>query len=535
MADGQTKDREPGPWSPLRRPVFRALWIASLVANTGTWMRDLGASWLMTSLTDRPFLIAMVQVATSLPIFLLAVPAGALADIVDRRRYLIGTYSWIVVVSLVLGLMTVTDTVDPWSLLGMTFLLGVGMALTLPAFASTLPELVARAEIQSAVTLNSISVNVSRAVGPAIAGIIVAWYGPWLVFVLNAVAFTGILVVVIRWRREPMDNPLPSERFIGALRSGLRYVRQAPAVQSVLVRGGTFFLFASPMLALAPLVARDQLGGGAKLYGALLAAMGAGAVFAALTMPAIRRYLNRERLVRLGVVVQAAATALIGYTHDPRVAILAMLIGGMAWISVLSSLSAAGQLALPSWVRARGLSILIMTYMGGLAAGSAVWGRVTELTDVRTAFLLAAGFAVLGMVATRRLPISGHEDEDLSPSGSLPEPEPVSPVAGDRGPVMITVEYQIDPTRARDFARVMREMRRIRLRNGAISWGLFTDTARLGRYLEYFIELSWLEHIRHHHRVTVAERKILDQAEAFHEGDGPPTVRHFIAQSLPKA
>lgn len=508
--------------------------MATLVANTGTWMRDLAASWLMTSLTDRPLLIAMVQAATSLPIFLLALPAGALADIVERRRYLIFTYSWIAVFSLLLGLMTLMGLIDAMSLLIMTFILGVGMALTLPAFASTLPELVARAEIQSAVTLNSLSINVSRAVGPAIAGLLVAWVGPWLVFVLTAGAYSTILWVVVRWRREPVESPLPSERFFGALRSGMRYATQAPALQAVMIRGGTFFLFASPMLALAPLIARDSLGGGPTDYGALLAAMGIGAVGAALALPRLRTQLSRERIVRIGVLLQAAMTVVLGLSVHLWISLAAMAIGGMAWISVLSSLSAAGQLALPTWVRARGLSVIIATYMGGMAAGSAFWGRMVELLNLQQAFLLAAAGGMLGLIATRHLVISGHDDEDLSPARAWPDPQAQTPVAGDRGPVMITVEYQIDPTNAREFSRIMREMRRIRLRNGAISWGLFADTARLGRYLEYFVELSWLEHIRHHHRVTVAERRWMDQAHEMHEGEEPPVTRHFIAQSLPR-
>lgn len=524
----------PTTWSPLRRPVFRSIWIASVVSNTGTWMQDLGASWLMTSLTDRAFLIAMVQVAVTAPVFLLALPAGGLADILDRRRYLLGTYAYLSLVAAVMGLVTLLGLMTATTLLFGTLALGIGIALTQPAFASILPELVARDELQSAVMLNSISLNVSRTVGPAIAGVIIALHGTWLVFVLNAFTFSALLVVILRWRRETTDAALPSERLIGALGAGLRYASASPGLLTVLIRGVAYFVPASAVIALLPIVARQQLDGDAATYGWLLGAMGIGAVAGAVLMPQTRRRLDREDQVRYGTVVVAAVLLLLSQVDRPEIALPVMLVGGVAWVNAVSSLQTAGQLCLPSWVRARGLSLVTMAFMGGIALGAATWGHLADLLDVPTSLMCAAATSLVLLLVTHHRQLQVYEGDELMPAPAWPIPTPVEKVAGDRGPVMVTVEYQIDPTRAREFSRVMREMRRIRLRNGAISWGLFADTGRLGRYLEHFMVLSWIEHVRFSRRITVAERKVMDAAHTFHEEEGGPVTRHFIAQRLPR-
>jgi MFS family permease len=521
-------------WSPLRRPVFRSLWIASVVSNTGTWMQDLGAGWLMTSLTDSAFEIALVQASVTAPVFLLAMIAGALADILDRRRYLLGAYGYLAVVTAIMGLITALGWMTADTLLVMTFAVGVGLALTLPGFASILPELVGRDELPSAVILNSISMNVSRTLGPAIGGVLIAWVGAWLVFVTNAITFLVILIAVLRWRRDSIESTLPSERIIGALRAGLRYAASSPGLIAVLVRGATFFLFASALLALLPLVARDLLGGGATTYGWLLAAMGIGAVTAAVVMPWVRQHLTREQQVRAGSMAMSLVLLAMSEVRSLPLTLLLLFIGGMAWVNAISSLQTAGQLCLPSWVRARGLSVMVTAYMGGMAGGAALWGHIADLLDVPSSFALAAGGGLIGLLLTRNFEILSFGSDDLAPAEAWPIPTPVEQVSGDRGPVMITVEYQIDPTRAREFSRIMREMRRIRTRNGAISWGLFADTGKLGRYLEYFMVMSWLEHKRFSRRITVFERKVMDAVHAFHEGEDGPLTRHYIAQSLPR-
>lgn len=522
-----------GPWSPLRRPVFRSVWIASVISNTGTWMQDLGSGWLMTSLTDSAFLIAMVQAAITTPVFLLALIAGGLADILDRRRFLVGSYAYLAIVTALMGLLTDLGWMTAEVLLLSTFAVGIGLALTLPAFAAILPELVSRDELPSAVMLNSISMNVSRAIGPAIAGVLVAWVGPWLVFTLNAVTFLTLLMVILRWRREPHEASLPAERMLGALRAGLRYASASPGLTAVLVRGFSFFLAASAMLALLPVIARMQLGGGPATYGWLLGAMGMGAVVAAVMMPATRRRFTREQQVRGGTIVVALVILALGRTEQLVPALTLLALGGIAWVNVISSLQTAGQLCLPSWVRARGLSLMTTAYMGGMAGGSALWGKLADLSELSVSLALASATGLAGLLATRRFEIQTYEADELLPAEAWPVPLPIEEVAGDRGPVMVTVEYQIDPTRAREFSSVMREMRRIRLRNGAISWGLFADTARLGRYLEYFMVMSWLEHVRFSRRITVSERRVMDAAHGFHEEGGEPLTRHFIGQRLP--
>jgi MFS family permease len=297
----------PSAWAPLRQPLFRALWIATLCSNIGTWVHEVGAGWLMVTLNPNPLMVSLVQAATALPIFLLALPGGALADIIDRRRYLLYTQAWMLLVVLALAVTTAMGWVNAWALLAFTFALACGAALNTPAWAATVHEIVPRSELQAAIALNSLGINLARAVGPAFAGVIVAASGPQAAFMLNAVSFIGVIVVLLRWPRVPAPSTLPAERFSGALRAGLRYVREATALQYVMGRAAAFFVFSSATWALLPLVARNT-GGGADTYGLLLAGIGVGAVSAALVMPSLRRRYSRDVLVRGATVIYAAAT-----------------------------------------------------------------------------------------------------------------------------------------------------------------------------------------------------------------------------------
>lgn len=533
----QTVTTVPGPvsaWAPLRRPLFRSLWIATVVSNTGTWMHDVGAGWLMTTLAPTPLMVALVQAATTLPIVLLALPAGALADIVDRRRYLIFTQVWRMTAAVLLGVLTLAGITTAWSLLALTFVLGIGAALMMPAWAATIPELVPRSELQSAIVLNSMSINVSRAIGPALAGLIIAATGPSAVFLLNAVTFLGVIGVLLRWQPQPRETGLPAERFFGALRAGMRYTLHAPALQAVLIRAGAFFLFASASWALLPLIVRQELDGGPGTYGLLVACIGAGAVMGALVLPRLRARLSRDVLVAGATILYAGAILALAYVREIYVLCIAMLASGAAWLTVLSSLQVAAQTALPAWVRARGLAVYMMVFMGGMAGGSVLWGQIAEITGIPLALTAAAACALLGIAATWMFPIGVHDDIDLAPSMHWPAPLVAAEPQADRGPVMVTIEYRIDPMRLEEFTRVMREVRRMRRRGGAFYWGLFTDAADPGRVVECFMDESWLEHLRHHKRVTVADRATEQRARAFHLGEQPPIVSHLLANPLPK-
>ena len=529
MSNIPVKDSSLSPWAPLQHKVFRMLWIASVVSNIGTWMHEVGAGWLMTTLAPSPLMVALVQAATSAPVFLLALPAGALADIVDRRRYLIASQIWMMAAAALLGVLTLTGVTTAPLLLILTFALGIGTAMMMPAWGAITPELVQRSELHAAIGLNSIGMNVSRSVGPAIAGFIVAAAGPGVVFILNALSFLAVIAALKRWQSTPVASELPAERVVGAIRAGLRYARHSPELRAVLIRGAAFFVFASASWALLPLVVRLELKSGPGTYGLFLACLGVGAIAGALLLPRIRTRVSRD-----GIVAGATglyAIGMLGLAHSVSVyeAGMAMVLTGMAWISVVSSLMTAAQTALPGWVRARGLALFWVVFMGGMAAGSTIWGQIASWIGIPYALTAAAAGALLGIAATWKYRVGRHDEADLSPSLAWPAPmladDPI-----DRGPVMVTVEYLIDPASAAEFSRIMhQQMHRIRRRDGAFMWELFNDIDQPDRIVECFMVESWFEHLRQHGRVTVADRNVIEQTRKFHLGSEPPRVTHLIA------
>ena len=438
-------------WSPLRHGVFRMLWCTWLTANLCMWMNDVAAAWLMTSLATAPTMVALVQTAATLPVFLLGVPSGALADILDRRRYFIATQFWVAGVAIILCLSTFTDSLNPWALLALTFANGIGLAMRWPVFAALVPELVPKEELPTALALNGIAMNGSRLIGPVVAGGIIGAAGSAWVFLLNAVLSAAIAAVLLRWRREPKASALPSERFFGAIRVGLQFVRQSPLLHAILTRVAVFFLFSTALLALLPLVAKRLPNGDANTFTLLLASMGAGAIVAALFLPRLRQRLTRDQLVSAGTVLHACATLAAAFAPNLWLAAPALLLAGTTWIAVANSLTVASQMALPDWVKARGMSIHQMAMMGGTALGATLWGHVAGLTSVRASLVLAAGSAIIALLATRRLKVGGRADEDLTPARVWQIPEVVIPFEPDQGPVLVIVEYRIDPARAAEL------------------------------------------------------------------------------------
>jgi MFS family permease len=519
-------------WAPLRQPLFRALWIATVFSNVGTWLQGVGAAWMMTLLTPSTVMVALVQAATSLPMFLLSLPAGAIADVVDRRKLLLLTQAWMSAVAAALGLATLAHAVGPWLLLTFTLLLGLGAALNQPAWQAITPELVSREDLPAAIALGSVGFNVARAAGPALGGLVVAAAGPAATFLLNALSFLGVLVVLFRWRRTPEPEVLPAERFYGAIRAGVRYVRHTPGVLAVIVRGSAFILCGSSLWALLPLVAKERLGSGPAGYGALLAALGVGAVAGAFALPHLKRNNTTDLVVAVATVVFAAATAALAFVRHYPLAALALLLAGGAWLSLLSSLNVAIQTSVPSWVRARALSVYMLLFFAGLSGGSALWGVVAARAGLPRALLAAAAGMLVGLAATWRYSVPSGEGLNLAPSRHWPAPIVRHEPEMDRGPVLITVEYRIDPERAGEFARAMRGMRRIRLRDGAFEWGLFADAADPARYTELFFVDSWLEHLRQHERVTVTDREVEERVRRFHLGPEAPRVEHLVAERV---
>jgi len=520
-------------WRPLQSGLFRGLWIATIVSNIGTWMQDVGAGWLMTSLTSSPSLVALVEAADSLPVMLLALPAGAIADIVDRRRLLIGVQTYLMLTVAALALLTWLDLTTAWVLLGFTFALGVGTALMMPAWAAIVPELVPPEELQSAIALNSIAINVSRTIGPAIAGVLVAAVGAWLVFALNALSYVGILAVLVRWRREHRKSPLPAERFLTALRVGVRFVTHTAALQAVLVRGAAFFIFASATWSLFPLIVRRELQQGPEVYGLLLTCIGVGAVGGALALPRLRARISRDAMVAGASVLYALAALALAWLQNLGLLAVAMLATGVAWIAILSALQVSAQLTLPEWVRARGLAAFVVIFMGGMALGSILWGQVATRIGIPLTLTLAAGGLVAGVVATWRFKLGDHAVMNFTPSMDWPPPVVAETPEPDGGPVMVTIEYRVQGAHRTEFVAAMQAVREMRRRNGAYFWQLFHDAADPTRYVECFMDESWVEHLRQHERASVADRELQARAKRFLVEGTTTQSSHWLGDRAP--
>jgi MFS family permease len=515
-------------WAPLGSPVFRMLWATWMAANICMWMNDVAAAWVMTSLTPSPIWVALVQSASTLPVFLLGLPSGALADILDRRRYLIFTQFWVAAVAMMLCAATLLDVMTAPLLLALTFANGVGLAMRWPVFAAIVPELVPRSQLPAALALNGVAMNASRIIGPLVAGGLIASAGSEYVFVLNAVLSLICGFVIMRWRREHVPSPLGRERLVSAMRVGVQFVRQSARLRAVLLRVALFFFHCTALLALLPLVARG-LKGGAGTFTLLLASMGVGAIVVAFCLPQLRRAFSRDALVMGGVLLQSAATAAVALAPNIYVAALAMALAGAAWITTANTLSVLAQQALPDWVRARGMSIFQMAIMGASASGAAVWGQVATLTSVPASMLLAAVTATVAILGTHWLLRDRSIEEDLTPSHEFQAPSAEAPPLS--GHIRVTIEFFIDPARGAEFRALMLESRRSRLRQGALAWELLRDISQPGRYVEQITDESWTEHLRRFDRVTAGDVALRERKLAFHLGDQPPVVTRCVIEA----
>jgi predicted MFS family arabinose efflux permease len=519
-------------WSPFRHRAFALLWTATLISSVGTWMHDVGAGWLMTTMNPSPAIVSLVQAATTAPIFLFALFAGALADRVEKRRFLLIINLVLTGVTGAMATLTAAGAMTPALLLAFTFAIGTGAALMAPAWQSVVPSLVPRESLQPAIALNSMGVNIARAIGPALAGLLISAVALSAPFVINAVSYLAIVAALLLWKPETgPEKTLPPEPLFGAMATGLRHASRNSALKATLVRSFGFFTFASAYWALLPLVARGIEGGGAEIYGVLLTAIGGGAVAGALALPSIRQRIDANRLVAAGTLITAASMALLGLATSTAMALPAAVLGGLGWIAVLTSLNVSAQTALPNWVRARGLAITLMVFFGCMSAGSAGWGQVATATSVPTALLIAAAGAVFAIPLTWRARLGQGEAIDFTPAMSWPEPVISEEVdaAHDRGPVLVTIRYRIDADDAEAFLSAMHELAGERYRDGAHDWGVYQDAAEPKAWIEWFFLPSWAEHLRQHERVTKHDRDIQDLAVQFHRGAEPPEVSHFLA------
>jgi MFS family permease len=486
----------------------------------------------MTTLNPSPDVVTLVQAATTLPIFLFALLAGAVADRVNKRSLLITVNAILFVVIAVLAAIVAAEQMTPALLIAFTLAIGTAAAFMAPAWQAIVPELVPGEKLKSAIALNSMGLNISRAIGPAIAGFLITAIGLATPFAANAVSHIIIIVALLLWKRPAQAAPkLPPEPIGMAMMTGLRHAAYNGPLKSTMLRAVGFFVFASAYWSLLPLVARSIPGGGAELYGFLLASIGAGAVTGALLLPAIRKRLDTNQVAASGSAVTALAMLLLSVATVPGGAVAAGFLGGVGWIAVLTSLNISAQTSLPNWVRARGLAIYMMVFFGSMAAGSTLWGQVATRASVDIALMVAAAGAFAAIALTFKVRLALGEDMDLSPSAYWPPPavdERLDDLT-DRGPVMVTVEYDIDPADEAVFLELVHAMSGERYRDGAFEWGVYQDTTVASRWIEWFLLPSWAEHLRQHDRATQVDMQLQSRVRAMHRGSGTPVVRHWLA------
>jgi MFS family permease len=515
-------------WAPFQHRIFTLVWVATVVSNIGGWMYSAAAGWLMTTLTTDPLMVSLVQVANSLPVLIFAFPAGALADVVDKRKFLIAAESFIALLSTLFALLVWRGLVGPQTLLCFVFIIGVAGALTAAPWQAVVPELVPKEHLAPAVALNSLGVNVSRAVGSALGGVLIAVLGVSAPFLANGVSNAGVIGALMWWR--PAQKPtshVPAERLGSAMRTGFRHAQHNPRLRATMFRAIAFYTFASAYWALLPLVTRERIAGGAELYGLLLGVIGLGAILGALGLRSLRAKLGSDRTVALASVVTALAIVLFGLARTPVIALVACLLAGASWVSALATLNLSAQIALPDWVRGRGLAIYIMVFFGAMSVGSALWGQLATWTGLINAHLIAAASMLLAIALSWRWKLEHSAEIDLSPSMHWPAPQALRLQDASDGPVMVTVEYHVAEDNRRSFLLGMDHLSHGRRRDGAYAWAVYEDAERAGRMLETFYLESWAEHLHQHERVTKADRDLQQAIRKLTQDD--PVVTHFTS------
>ncbi|WP_029003554.1 MFS transporter [Azorhizobium doebereinerae] len=519
-------------FAPFRWPVFAVIWAATVIGNIGSFMRDVASSWLVTDLSGSPAAVALVQAAATLPIFLLAIPAGVLSDILDRRRFLIAVQLLLACVSASLMVLSHTGVLTVGLLVGLTFIGGIGAALMGPTWQAIVPELVPRSDVRSAIALNSLGINVARAIGPAAGGALLAAFGASIAYGADVLSYVFVVGALLWWRRPAGADDDLSERFFGAFRAGLRYARASHDLHVVLGRAAVHFLFASAIWALLPLIARRLLGGDAAFYGVLLGAVGLGAIGGALLLPRLRARLSADGLLLLSAVITALVMAVLAAGPPQALAVVLLLLVGAAWIAALTTLNGVAQAILPNWVRGRALAVYLTVFNGAMTVGSLCWGLVAQETGIRAALLIsAAGLAVAAALLHRvRLP---EGEADLMPSNHWPEPLTGEEVEHDRGPVLVLIEYRVARADRAAFQQAADRFGEERRRDGAYACGITEDAADPERLVEWFMVESWAEHLRQHKRVSQADADLQTDMLRYHIGPEAPVVRHFLTLEPP--
>jgi MFS family permease len=510
-------------WRPLRTPMFRNILIAGFVSDIGTFMQGVGAAWLMVSKGAGPLLVALTQTAAALPFFLLALPAGAVGDIFDRRKVILAAEVWMFSMAAMLAVLTVFHLITPWLLLFLTFALSVGDAFESPPWRAVLPELVPQADLMPAIALNGIEFNLARAVGPALGGFLIALSGVATAFTLNALSLLVVIWVIARWKRPTQSQGLLRENVTGAIGAAIRWTANAPKVLTVLGRIGAIMFFASAFWALLPTVAH-AVRTSATFYGLLLTAFGGGAVLGAMALQRTRSFLSNDALLTVGTTIFALTLWGVAAFKSIGLLCLAIVLGGAAWTIVMSLMSTLMQNLAPDWVRARAMSVFMLVYMGTWTGGSAFWGYVAAHKGAHFSLLAAA----IGTAASPVLILISRLVDapvDLGAWDHWPKPIFVGDVGLSQGPVLVAVEYEVEASQAAEFLVAVQNLSRVRRRDGAYRWGIYRDTERPTHFVEAFIVETWGEHLRQHERVIMADRAIEEDVDRF---DANPKVTHFI-------
>jgi MFS family permease len=520
-------------WSPFQYRVYRTLWIALLASNIGTWMQAVGAAWMMVELHASPAIVALVQTATYLPVVVVGVAAGAIADLVERRRLLLITQACMFVAAGGLAVLTALGAVTPPLLLGFTFALGLGMAFNYPAWQAIQPELVPAEELKQAVTLGGANINLGRAIGPAVGGLLIAAAGAWLVFALNAASFAFVLVVLWRWKRSVEDDVGPPERFAGAVRAGVRYAMFSHVLHGVLVRSFVFGAASSGLLSLLPVFTNDVLGWGSGGLGILFAAIGGGAVVTAAVVPAVRERLSADRVFALGSLLVAGALVALALVDGRILAVSACFVAGIGWLFCLSTINVASQEVLPGWVRARGLALYLTAISAGIAIGAAAWGTLANAVGTQWTYAGGAAAIVATLALTWRWRFDRIAEVDLRPA---PMAAPEARLVADddaSSPALVVVAYEVRPEAEDDFLRALRLVGRARRRTGAIDWSVYRDADRAHRFIETFVLPSWDEHLRQHQRRTMTDLELQEDVWRYLRPGTAPTAKHFVQPPEP--
>ena len=518
----------PSAFAPLAHPAFRMIWLATLVSNLGSLVQNVGAGWMMAELTPSHDMVALVQASVTLPIMLLAVPAGALADNFNRRKVMLASQGFMAVVSAGLALASWQGWLGPWGLLTFTFLLGLGTALHLPSWQASVRDLVPREELAAAVTVNSMSFNLMRSVGPAVGGVLVAWAGPSAAFALNAVSYLALITALALWRPKYDETPLPAERLTSAIGVGLRYVALSPNLMRIMARGFMFGLAAVALLALLPVITRDLLQAQAETFGILLGSFGLGAIAGALASPWLRRLLGIEAIVAIAFGVFAAGMMLVAMVPHLAGMLPGLLIAGAAWVVALSLFNVSAQLATPRWVVGRVLAVYQTATFGGMAAGSWIWGHLSEIAGPAAALGVAAALMLVGAAMGRIWPMPDFSEVDLDPANRFHAPALALNLKARSGPIMVMVDWHIPPHNTPAFLAEMAQRRRVRLRDGAQQWVLMRDLENPDIWVEAFHVPTWVDYLRHNQRRTKADAENLDRLLALHQGPEPPHVHRMI-------